>query len=166
MLRLILENDLYNLAPETRATELYSCVCSGAWTALLTLPVHLFSSNLSFLGLAHNGTEQRWALATGIVCAIQFAGWRGGMAGVRWAGLWLAFGGWLHIAICIAMAAPRWHGLPVNAGFYVYSVTAGFNLWAMTRVFPYIRVDLMHRLERRRGRMIERKGNRNVSEAR
>ena len=50
------------VCPQTRITEIASAGFALWWTILLLLPVHLFASNLVFLGLQRMSSEHGWVL--------------------------------------------------------------------------------------------------------
>ena len=125
------------ICPQTRMTEITSAGLALWWTILLLLPVHLFASNLIFLGLQRMSSEHGWVLGTALTFAVQIIGWKSGSAVVRWAGCMIAGLLWMFVATGICIGATKWHVIvPINTGVAAYGVTAIVNLYCAAFVLP------------------------------
>ena len=126
----------YSVCPQTRLFEFLSCAYACWWTFLLSMPVHLFATNLAFLGLSNMAGANLWALATGSVAAVQAGGWLLGRPSLRWLGLSLAALLWVFITTGIYRASPFWGRVPVNTGFGIYGVSATINFYCAVFILP------------------------------
>lgn len=125
------------ICPQTRMAEITSAAFALWWTTLLLLPVHLFASNLVFLGLQRMGSEHGWVLWTALTFAVQIYGWKCGSPVVRWSGCMMSGLLWMFIATGICIGATKWNiVIPVNTGVAVYGVTATKNLYCAAFVLP------------------------------
>ena len=125
------------ICPQTRMAEITSAGFALWWTILLLLPVHLFASNLVFLGLQRMGSEHGWVLWTAATFAVQIYGWRNGDPVVRWAGCMLSGLLWMFVATGICIGSHKWHVvIPVNTGVAAYGITSIKNLYCAAFVLP------------------------------
>ena len=125
------------ICPQTRMAEITSAGFALWWTILLLLPVHLFASNLVFLGLRRMGSEHGWVLWTAATFAVQVYGWRDGSPVVRWAGCMLSGLLWMFVATGICIGATKWHLIiPINTGVAAYGITSIKNLYCAAFVLP------------------------------
>ena len=130
-------NSFVYICPQTRMTEIASAGFSIWWTVLLLLPVHLFSSNLVFLGLQRMSGEHGWVLGTAAVFATQIIGWKSGSPVVRWCGCMAAGMLWTFVVTGICIGSHKWHIIiPINTGVGAYGVTALVNLYCAAFVLP------------------------------
>jgi len=132
-----IRNTQLYLCPQTRMAEITSAGFALWWTILLLLPVHLFASNLVFLGLQRMGSEHGWVLWTAATFAVQIYGWRNGDPVVRWAGCMLSGLLWMFVATGISIGSHKWHVvIPVNTGVAAYGITSIKNLYCAAFVLP------------------------------
>ena len=125
------------VCPQTRMAEITSAGFALWWTILLLLPVHLFATNLVFLGLQRMSNEHGWVMGTAATFAIQIIGWKSGSPVVRWTGCMLSGLLWMFVATGICIGAIKWHlFLPVNTGMAAYGITALKNLYCAAFVLP------------------------------
>jgi hypothetical protein len=150
------------ICPETRLTELLLGLCALCWTFLLTVPGDLFATNATFLGLANKGGELRWGCATGCVALLHLAAWLVPFPPFRLLALSLGTLMWGFLASSICETSPRWHYLPVNTGFYVYSLFGVFAGICMCYLFAFLMPDLtsLGRTVTRRRRRQKKRGKR------
>ena len=133
----MLANTVVYVCPQTRMTEISSAGISGWWTVLLLLPVHLFQSNLVFLGLQQMSSERGWVLGAAAVFATQIYGWGSGSPVVRWLGCMMAGMLWTFVFAGVCIGSHKWHlVIPVNTGVGVYGITAIKNLYVAAFVLP------------------------------
>ena len=125
------------VCPQTRMAEITSAGFALWWTILLLLPVHLFPTNLVFLGLQRMSSEHGWVMGTALTFAVQIIGWKSGSPVVRWTGCMMSGLLWVFVATGICIGSHKWHMvLPVNTGFVVYGLTATKNLYCAAFVLP------------------------------
>ena len=132
-----IRNTQLYICPQTRMTEIASAAFALWWTVLLLLPVHLFASNLIFLGLQRMSSEHGWVLGTALTFAVQIIGWKSGSPAVRWAGCMIAGLLWLFVTTGICIGAVKWHFvIPINTGVMAYGATGIINLYCAAFVLP------------------------------
>lgn len=125
------------ICPQTRMTEIASAGVALWWTILLSLPVHLFTSNLVFLGLQRMAGEHRWVLAAMFTFSVQLIGWKSGSPVLRWLGCVTASLFWAFVSAGICIGSPHWQiYVPVNTGAGVYITAAVSNLYCAAFVLP------------------------------
>ena len=125
------------VCPQTRMTELASAGFALWWTILLLLPVHLFASNLVFLGLQRMSGEHGWVLGTAVTFAVQIIGWKWGSPTIRWAGCMAAGLLWVFVAAGVCIGSNKWHIIiPINTGAGAYGITAVANLYCAACILP------------------------------
>ena len=125
------------ICPQTRMAEITSAGFALWWTTLLLLPLHLFSSNLVFLGLQRMGSEHGWVLWTAATFVVQVIGWKSGSPVIRWAGCMLSGLLWMFVTTGICIGSHKWHVIvPINTGVAAYGVTAAKNLYCAAFVLP------------------------------
>lgn len=125
------------VCPQTRMAEITSAGFALWWTILLLLPVHLFASNLVFLGLQRMSSEHGWVMGTALTFAIQIIGWKSGSPIVRWTGCMMSGLLWVFVATGICIGSVKWHLLvPINTGVAAYGITATKNLYCAAFVLP------------------------------
>ena len=130
-------NSFVYICPQTRMTEIASAGIALWWTVLLLLPVHLFTSNLVFLGLQRMSSEHGWVLGTAAVFATQIIGWKSGSPVIRWCGCMAAGMLWTFVFTGICIGSIKWHVvIPINTGVGAYGITAIKNLYVAAFVLP------------------------------
>ena len=130
--------------PETRLVKYGSAGVAIWWTILLLLPVHLFSSNLLFLGLSHMGNSYCWAAGSATVAILQLYGLYSQSLFIRWVGHVTATMFYAFITAGVYLGSPFWFRLPVNTGFGVYAIWAALNAYCAVFVLPnYVIADMM-----------------------
>lgn len=135
------------ICPQTRLTEIASAGFALWWTILLLLPVHLFQSNLVFLGLQQMSSEHGWVLGTAATFAVQLIGWKSGSPPLRWAGCMMAGLLWIFVATGTCIGAQKWHVvIPVNTGVAAYGVTGLTNLYCAAFILPRYSLPEIHAL--------------------
>ena len=132
--------------PETKLVKCGSAAVAIWWAVLLLLPVHLFSTNLSFLGLSHMGNSSLWATGAASVACLQLYGLYSQSLFFRWAGHVAAAMFYAFITAGVYLGAHFWFHLPVNTGFGVYAIWAALNAYCAVFILPnYVIADLMAR---------------------
>jgi len=125
------------VCPQTRMAEITSAGFALWWTILLLLPVHLFTTNLVFLGLQRMSSEHGWVLGTAATFAIQIIGWKSGSPTIRWAGGMTAGLLWIFVAAGVCIGSHKWHVIiPINTGAAAYGVTGAVNLYCAAFILP------------------------------
>ena len=118
------------------------------WTLLLKAPIHLFSTNASFAGLAQHGTEQQWGNYTGAVVVMAAIALCVGSPIQRLIASVLAAFVWefisIHLAISAYLAHQTWHGLPINTGWGIYLVLSILSVRAAMKLMKIAGNDLEH----------------------
>ena len=134
--------------PETRLVKCGSAAVAIWWTILLLLPVHLFSTNLSFLGLQHMGNSLYWAAGAALVAFLQLYGLYSQSLIFRWAGHITAAMFYAFITAGVYLGSHFWFHLPINTGFGVYGVCTVLNAYCAVFVLPtYVVAELAARRE-------------------
>jgi len=147
--------------PETKLVKCGSAAVAIWWAILLLLPVHLFSSNLLFLGLSHMGNSYLWAAGASSVAFLQLYGLYSQSLFFRWAGHVAAAMFYTFITAGVYLGAHFWFHLPVNTGFGVYAIWAALNAYCAVFILPnYVIADLMARRQAR----LDKAANSNISE--
>jgi len=127
--------------PETVLTEVASAYTACGWSFLLSLPVHLFASNISFLGLSHMGHEHKWLYSMATLAVLNLSGLMTRRPFLRWAGLMLGVFMWTFISRGIFATAPTWHFVAINTGLTVYPFMAVLDGICAISIFPYAVAD-------------------------